>query len=85
MELIQRKRENVLKKSEIEKEQMKKVMQKFETQQAEVQEELDLGMQDLVRRVDEKSLMYASNLEYKVTKAKDSNRLLEQKTLHVRH
>jgi len=85
MELIQRKRENVFKKSEIEKEQMKKVMQKFETQQAEVQEDLDLGMQDLVRRVDEKSLMYASNLEYKVTKAKDSNRLLEQKTLHVRH
>ena len=29
--------------------------------------------------------MYKSNLEDKVTKAKDTNRLLEQKSLHVRH
>ena len=49
------------------------------------QEALDSSMHDLDRRFDEKSLMYRSNLEYKVTKAKDTNRLLEQKAVQVRH
>jgi len=46
---------------------------------------MDLSMHDLDRRFDEKSLMYRTNLEYKVSKAKDTNRQLEQKAIQVRY
>jgi hypothetical protein len=46
---------------------------------------MDLSMNELDRRFDEKSLMYRTNLEYKVNKAKDTNRQLEQKAIQVRY
>jgi hypothetical protein len=56
-------------------------MEKFKAQKQEEQEAMDSSMHDLDRRFDEKTLMYKSNLDYKVTKAKDTNRLLEQKAI----
>lgn len=81
MEMYQRKNEEYQKKSEEERDHFNKVMEKFKAQKQEEQEAMDSSMHDLDRRFDEKTLMYKSNLDYKVTKAKDTNRLLEQKAI----
>jgi len=44
-------------------------------------EELETSMHALIQRVDEKSKAYQTNLDYKVSKAKATNRQLEQKAI----